>query len=169
MPRLTVALSLLALTLAATSTATAGLPAPFKKSDSKTATIHKIHKNLRYTTYLCKRGAGATQRSYCKATRWLRNWLKRLTYVEPVLYIPHLKDWLCIHRFEGSWTDSGDPYWGGLQMDKSFMLHFAPGWLLRKGWANSWTPAQQMWVAERAYKESGFARWPNTARYCHLM
>jgi hypothetical protein len=27
---------------------------------------------------------------------------------------------LCIHSHEGSWSDSGSPYWGGLQMDYSF-------------------------------------------------
>jgi hypothetical protein len=27
-------------------------------------------------------------------------------------------------RFEGSWSDSGDPYWGGLQMDQG--IHEAP-------------------------------------------
>jgi len=30
---------------------------------------------------------------------------------------PHMAQFLCIHRFEGSWTDSGAPYYGGLQMD----------------------------------------------------
>src|SRR5438105_802979 len=29
-----------------------------------------------------------------------------LRYVNP----PHKRDWLCIHRYEGSWSDSGDPY-----------------------------------------------------------
>ena len=34
---------------------------------------------------------------------------------------PHKSGWLCIHRFEGAWSDSGDPYWGGLQMDRGFI------------------------------------------------
>ena len=30
---------------------------------------------------------------------------------------PHLTEWRCIHRWEGSWTDPNSPYYGGLQMD----------------------------------------------------
>src|SRR5205807_2977134 len=29
---------------------------------------------------------------------------------------PRLKDWLCIHHYEGAWTDPNPPYYGGLQM-----------------------------------------------------
>jgi hypothetical protein len=82
---------------------------------------------------------------------------------------PHKSAWLCIHHLEGSWGDPGDPYWGGLQMDRGFMRTYAPGVLLRRGWANSWTPLEQMWVAERAYRTRGFYPWPNTARYCGLI
>ena len=33
--------------------------------------------------------------------------------------------------------------------------------------ADHWTPIEQMWVAERAYRSGrGFYPWPNTARYC---
>jgi hypothetical protein len=83
---------------------------------------------------------------------------------------PHYSAWLCIHKYEGSWTDSGDPYWGGLQMDRTFMTSYAPNYLLSKGWANTWTPLEQMWVAERAYASGrGFHPWPNTARMCGLI
>jgi hypothetical protein len=82
---------------------------------------------------------------------------------------PHKSGWLCIHRFEGSWSDSGDPYWGGLQMDRGFMRSYAPRELLRRGLANRWTPLEQMWVAERAYRTRGYYPWPNTARYCGLV
>ena len=42
--------------------------------------------------------------------------------------------------------------------------------LRRKGTANKWTPVEQMWVAERAYRSGrGFYPWPNTARYCGLI
>jgi hypothetical protein len=58
----------------------------------------------------------------------------------------------CIHRYEGSWRDSGDPYWGGLQMDRGFMAGYAPRYLLRRGFADHWSPLEQMWVAERAYR-----------------
>jgi hypothetical protein len=82
---------------------------------------------------------------------------------------PHMSAWLCIHRSEGSWRDSGDPYWGGLQMDRGFMSTYAPRELLRRGWADRWTPLEQMWVAERAHHTRGFYPWPNTARSCGLL
>jgi hypothetical protein len=82
---------------------------------------------------------------------------------------PHKAAWLCIHRFEGSWRDSGDPYWGGLQMDRGFMSRYAPALLLRRGWANRWSALEQMWVAERAQRTRGFYPWPNTARYCGVL
>src|SRR5437762_10004329 len=34
--------------------------------------------------------------------------------------VPHKAAWLCIHRYEGSWTDPNAPYYGGLQMDVQF-------------------------------------------------
>jgi len=81
---------------------------------------------------------------------------------------PHFTGWLCIHHYEGSWTDSGGPYWGGLQMDLSFQATYG-GWLLRhKGTADHWSPLEQVWVAVRASRVRGFSPWPNTAHYCGL-
>ncbi len=81
---------------------------------------------------------------------------------------PELRDWLCIHRYEGSWVDSGSPYWGGLQMDLSFQQTYG-GWLLRHmGTADHWSPLEQIWVAVRASHSRGFSPWPNTARDCGL-
>ncbi len=83
---------------------------------------------------------------------------------------PRLAAWECIHRFEGSWTDRGSPYYGGLQMDLTFQRRYG-GYLLRtKGTADRWTPLEQMWVAERAYRSGrGFYPWPSTARTCGLI
>ena len=81
---------------------------------------------------------------------------------------PYLRDWLCIHRYEGSWADSGAPYWGGLQMDLGFQQTYA-GWLLRhKGTADHWSALEQIWAAVRASHTRGFSPWPNTARDCGL-
>lgn len=83
---------------------------------------------------------------------------------------PHKRAWLCIHRFEARWTDSGAPYYGGLQMDYGFMSTYGRALLRRKGTAEHWTPLEQMWVAERAYRSGrGFYPWPNTARSCGLL
>jgi hypothetical protein len=83
---------------------------------------------------------------------------------------PHLREWLCIHRYEGSWTDPRPPYFGGLQMDLAFQRLYG-GFLLRaKGTADHWTPLEQIWVAERAHSAGrGFYPWPNTARFCGLI
>ena len=55
-------------------------------------------------------------------------------------------------------------------MDYGFMSAYGRELLLRKGTADHWTPLEQMWVAERAYRSGrGFYPWPNTARYCGLI
>jgi hypothetical protein len=83
---------------------------------------------------------------------------------------PHMYAWSCIHRFEGAWTDSGAPYYGGLQMDLGFQRRYGAYLLARKGTADHWTPLEQMWAAERALRAGrGFYPWPNTARYCGLL
>jgi hypothetical protein len=101
----------------------------------------------------------------------LRYWRRQARSVARVASNPpHKAGWLCIHGYEGGWSDSDDPYWGGLQMDRGFMSTYAPGELLRRGWADRWTALEQMWVAERAHASGrGYWPWPNTARLCGLI
>ena len=84
---------------------------------------------------------------------------------------PHKTDWLCIHRYEAGWhANTGNGYYGGLQMDISFQRRYGWNLLRRKGTADRWTPLEQMWVAEHAHRSGrGFYPWPNTARYCGLI
>jgi len=83
---------------------------------------------------------------------------------------PHRAAWLCIHRHEGSWKDPNAPYYGGLQMDITFQRTYGRYLLRKKGTANRWTPAEQMWTAEKALRAGrGFHPWPNTARRCGLL
>jgi hypothetical protein len=83
---------------------------------------------------------------------------------------PHLRAWICIHRYEGSWRDPNAPYFGGLQMDLTFQWRYGPRLLRNKGTANHWTRFEQMWVAERAHRSGrGFYPWPLTARRCGLI
>lgn len=83
---------------------------------------------------------------------------------------PHRSAWLCIHRYEGAWNDPNAPYYGGLQMDITFQRTYGRYLLRRKGTANRWTPAEQMWTAEKALRAGrGFYPWPNTARRCGLL
>jgi hypothetical protein len=108
---------------------------------------------------------------------WVRNlWLRRAAAVRrQAQNPPHRDDWMCIHRHErhpaqGWRTRTGNGYYGGLQMDITFQRMYGPELLRRKGTANNWTPAEQMWVAERAHRTGrGFHPWPNTARYCGLI
>lgn len=79
--------------------------------------------------------------------------------------------WSCIHGGEGSWTDTQDPYWGGLQMDRTFMLTYGADMIRRHhgALANAWTPREQIIVAQRAYAQGrGYAPWPATSHACGL-
>jgi hypothetical protein len=88
---------------------------------------------------------------------------------------PHRRAWTCIHRHErhplqGWATNTGNGFFGGLQMNLDFQRMYGRELLRRKGTANRWTAYEQMWVAERAYRSGrGFHPWPNTARYCGLI
>jgi hypothetical protein len=57
-----------------------------------------------------------------------------------------------------------------LQMDMGFQQAYGAALLRRKGTADHWSPLEQIWVAERAYRSGrGFYPWPNTARWCGLL
>ena len=109
--------------------------------------------------------------------RWVRAlWQRRATAAARLAQNPpHRRQWLCIHRFErhpgqGWATRTGNGYYGGLQMDLSFQRTYGGELLRRKGTADKWTAAEQMWVAERAHRSGrGFYPWPNTARSCGLI
>jgi hypothetical protein len=75
----------------------------------------------------------------------------------------------CVHLGEGSWLDAGDPYWGGLQMDRHFMLTYGRPLVQRYGWANRWPVEAQLAVGTIAvYSGRGFGPWPVTRRPCGL-
>jgi hypothetical protein len=118
------------------------------------------------------RAGGYTRVKNLKYRRWVRNvWHRRaLRAFRRAKNPPRLSAWLCIHHHEGPWKDPNPPYYGGLQMDMSFQRTYGRDLLRRKGTADKWTPLEQIWVAERAYRSGrGFYPWPNTARYCGLI
>jgi hypothetical protein len=82
-----------------------------------------------------------------------------------------LADFSCIHRYEGGWTsNTGNGYYGGLQMDLPFQRLYGADFLARFGTADSWPVWAQFQAAARAYASGrGFAPWPNTARACGLL
>lgn len=88
---------------------------------------------------------------------------------------------LCIHSYEGSWTDPSGPYWGGLQMDLSFQKTY--GWIkvdkhsshvhkvyfLNKwGTADKWPIWAQLVTGIHAYFSRGFEPWPLSSHDCGL-
>jgi hypothetical protein len=89
--------------------------------------------------------------------------------------LPRMRSWLCIQRFErhahqGWRTNTGNGFFGGLQMNLAFQRTYAPELLRKKGTADRWLPIEQIWVAERAFRSGrGFYPWPNTARSCGLI
>lgn len=78
---------------------------------------------------------------------------------------------LCIHRYEAGWSaNTGNGYYGGLQMDSSFMSRYGADFLRRFGTADRWPAWAQVEVGVRAYRSGrGFWPWPNTARICGLL
>jgi hypothetical protein len=77
----------------------------------------------------------------------------------------------CIHRYEAAWNaDTGNGYYGGLQMDLPFQSHYGSAYLGRYGTADHWPVWAQLEAAARAYRSGrGFWPWPNTARACGLL
>ena len=110
--------------------------------------------------------------------QWLvKHWKRRsVAVMAKAKRPPHLREWLCIHSYEGAWNDPNAPYYGGLQMDLDFQRSYGWRLLYPKGpngpmvTADRWTPLQQIWVAVKAYRSGrGFYPWPNTARFCGLL
>jgi hypothetical protein len=78
---------------------------------------------------------------------------------------------LCIHRYEGAWdANTGNGYYGGLQMDAGFQSRYGADYVRRWGTADNWPSWAQVHAAVRAYRSGrGFYPWPNTARVCGLI
>jgi Transglycosylase-like domain len=104
--------------------------------------------------------------------RSLAYWRKRAKRVFRAAQTPpHERAFRCIHRHEAPWkANTGNGYYGGLQMDLVFQRMYGRGLLRGKGRAHRWTPLEQIWVAERAVREGrGFHPWPVAARRCGLI
>jgi hypothetical protein len=78
---------------------------------------------------------------------------------------------MCIHSFEGAWnSNTGNGYYGGLQMDWQFMSLYGSEFVARWGTADNWPVWAQLEAAARAHESGrGFTPWPNTARACGLL
>ena len=173
------AVALFGLSAAGLPTANVVQPSQARLDEGKVI-VHRIHRYER-ATWGWERLMGVrrtqSRRLYLKTRDLdyrllvLRQWHRRARHARHRAHNPpHERAWRCLQRYEGAWTDSSDPYWGGLQMDREFMRAYAPRHLLRRGWANRWSAVEQMWVAERAIRAGrGFYPWPSTARACGLI
>jgi hypothetical protein len=130
-----------------------------------------------YPGHVTRLFASASKRTAAATLRlWqLRSASAALLVAEHGAARPAVPSWLtdaflCIHRYEGAWTaNTGNGYYGGLQMDLPFQSRYGGDYLARLGTADRWPPAAQIEVAVRAYEAGrGFSPWPNTARACGL-
>ena len=135
-----------------------------------TLSLHKIYPG--YVTPQFAHAAAPTARGT------LRLWQRRgasaaLLVSEHTRAVPaRLHDsFMCIHRFEGAWdSNTGNGYYGGLQLDRTFQSNYGPEFLDRWGTADNWPVWAQLQAAVRAYQAGrGFGPWPNTARFCGLV
>jgi len=156
-----------------------GQPAAVKLGDG---TLIQALRRERIRTWRCQNSLGrsrtptsyAAERSRSVA---FRKWAHRLWASRANLHcavadqVGNVSAWLCIHSHEGAWnSNTGNGYYGGLQMDWEFMEDYGAALLRAKGTANNWSPYEQMIVAERARRSGrGYYPWPNTARMCGLI
>jgi hypothetical protein len=96
----------------------------------------------RYLAHVLQHKAYAMRKAYEK---WHRLYFHRL-----------YEKYRCIHEHEGAWNaNTGNGYWGGLQMDWGFMHTYGPEFIQRWGLAHRWPVWAQLIAAERAF--NGFA------------
>jgi hypothetical protein len=131
-----------------------------------------------YPGRVSRRFAGARRRT---ASATLRLWQLRSAeaalavavhgYAHARLPVSLRRAFLCIHRYEGAWNaDTGNGYYGGLQMDVAFQRRYGREFATRWGTADNWPAWAQLEAAARAYRSGrGFWPWPNTARVCGLI
>lgn len=118
--------------------------------------------------------AHAAHSPSCRYVRWAARLWKARAGRERHLYqswfIRTYRKWACIHRREGAWdANTGNGYYGGLQMTVWFQRRYAPEFVARWGTADRWPVYAQLLAAERAWRGDGgsFRQW-GTAGMCGL-
>lgn len=126
--------------------------------------------NLKHAKYLCHYGRHETKRWGCTAVKWLTRELNE-TRAKLRPKVTDIGAWICIHHYEGAWNaNTGNGYYGGLQMDLGFQRTYGYSFMRRWGTANDWPAWAQIEAARRARDSGrGYSPWPNTARYCGLL
>ena len=87
----------------------------------------------------------------------------KLGYYDPFMCI-YIKE---RHPRQGWATNTGNGYYGGLQMDWSFLTTYGPKFFERWGTANNWPKWAQLYTGYTAVISGrGFGPWPNTRQGC---
>jgi hypothetical protein len=146
----------------------------------------RVTYSRRLTLTLRKIYPGQVTRTFASASAptgrgTLRLWQRRSAFaalavsehgeILPVIPAGLNASFMCIHRYEGAWNaNTGNGYYGGLQMDLTFQGIYGADFLRRWGTADNWPPWAQIEAGVRAYRSGrGFYPWPNTARACGLI
>jgi len=116
-------------------------------------------------------GGGAAQALRGLETREAKAALAVAAHLHPALPQGLVQAFSCIHSYEGAWSsNTGNGYYGGLQMDVGFQQLYGSTYLRRWGTADNWPIWAQLDAAIRAYRSGrGFWPWPNSARICGLI
>lgn len=184
MNRLAIALTALSLLLGGASTAQARGVAVVKACPGHVQGIYFYRHATRQWEHKMgmapsKSNFNASKIHSCKYTVWVAHkWETRAVKLRRVYpkwlaaQIPAVDydKWACIHHYEGAWnSNTGNGFYGGLQMDLAFQSLYGAEFLARWGTADKWPVWAQITAAERAYDGRGFSPWPNTARACGLL
>ena len=107
---------------------------------------------------------------------WSRRlWKRRALELEhradrPPWSLAWLHDALCVHGLEGSWTEPGGigpDVSGGMQIGSSEWAHFGGTRWAPEAYLAA--PLEQLLVAWRYVRVSGWGPWPSTAARCGLL
>ena len=153
-----------------------------KVSPARKARLTALHKEIHRLQVVSVRrglwlgrfvthGSGGRNSSDVKYLRWIHNgWIKRARAYRLAIAkrAPVYQVLNCIHQHEGAWNayNGAGPYFGGLQMSSTFMVHYGRAAVNRLGDARHWPVGMQMAVGYRAVQQVGFSPWSTSAAAC---
>lgn len=129
--------------------------------------VQRSHPHNRAVLRLPSTGATAVQR---KTLYWIAypaqySLMRRETAAGKYYKSPHAALWYLVNDNEckDNWPcNTGNGYYGGLQMDRKFQRTYNPAAYALWGTANNWPIAAQMLAADRAYASRGLKPWPHS-------
>jgi len=115
-------------------------------------------RKLALTTLLCVSALGGAVGQTAQASNGTSNYV--------------MNGLMCVHKYEGAWNDpnsGGYGYYGGLQMDVTFMKNYGRAFYNRWGTADHWPIWAQLQAGARGQAVQGWGAWPRSARTCGLL